>query len=140
MIAQVKNPVGACATRATVLSLTAALLCLVPACDKCPTDPDKTDPGICGCGVPDTDSDGDGVLDCLDNCPDVANTLQTDSDLDGIGDACDPSPGTPGNPAGSPITGACGGGVCGSGGTGLMPLMLIGWGWIKSGSRRRRKA
>ena len=71
------------------------------------------------------DSDGDGVPDCLDNCPDVpnrdqantdesrgdpdsygdacdncptrGNQSQADSDGDGIGDACDPnSPGLPG--------------------------------------------
>ncbi len=34
-------------------------------CDGCPTDPAKIDPGVCGCGVADTDSDGDGILDCL---------------------------------------------------------------------------
>ncbi|MFC2006929.1 thrombospondin type 3 repeat-containing protein, partial [Chloroflexota bacterium] len=27
-------------------------------CDGCPDDPAKTEPGICGCGVADTDSDG----------------------------------------------------------------------------------
>jgi hypothetical protein len=32
-------------------------------CDGCPNDPAKTAPGACGCGVPDTDSDGDGVAD-----------------------------------------------------------------------------
>jgi hypothetical protein len=36
--------------------------------DACPDDPDKTDPGICGCNVPDTDSNGDGVPDCADSC------------------------------------------------------------------------
>lgn len=34
--------------------------------DKCPNDPNKTEPGICGCGVPDSDKDGDGVKDCND--------------------------------------------------------------------------
>ena len=34
--------------------------------EGCPNDPGKTDPGICGCGVADTDSDGDGTPDCND--------------------------------------------------------------------------
>jgi hypothetical protein len=38
-------------------------------CDACPFDPDKTDPGACGCGVPDDDSDGDATPDCNDACP-----------------------------------------------------------------------
>ncbi|MEA2461854.1 MAG: hypothetical protein QOH90_2031, partial [Actinomycetota bacterium] len=37
----------------------------------------------------DCDSDGDGILDDVDNCPDVANADQADLDGDGIGDACD---------------------------------------------------
>ena len=40
-------------------------------------------------GVPDPDSDGDGVADGSDNCLDVANADQLDSDGDGLGDACD---------------------------------------------------
>ena len=36
-----------------------------------------------------SDTDGDGVGDSLDNCPDTANPGQEDSDGDGIGDACD---------------------------------------------------
>jgi hypothetical protein len=36
------------------------------------------------------DSDGDGVVDASDNCPDVANANQADLDRDGIGDVCDP--------------------------------------------------
>ncbi len=33
-------------------------------------DDQKTDPGQCGCGMPDTDTDSDGTADCLDECPD----------------------------------------------------------------------
>ena len=39
---------------------------------------------------PGTDSDGDGLADPADNCPDVSNLDQVDLDHDGIGDACDP--------------------------------------------------
>ena len=34
--------------------------------DCCTGDPNKTDPGVCGCGVPDSDVDFDGVYDCVD--------------------------------------------------------------------------
>ncbi|MCO6487452.1 MAG: SBBP repeat-containing protein [Phaeodactylibacter sp.] len=40
--------------------------------------------------LPPTDTDGDGVFDSADNCPEEANPDQYDLDLDGIGDACDP--------------------------------------------------
>jgi hypothetical protein len=33
--------------------------------DACPDDPDKSAPGVCGCGVLDSDIDQDGLLDCL---------------------------------------------------------------------------
>ena len=43
--------------------------------DHCPNDHSKLEPGVCGCGVPDVDSDGDGKLDCEDECPqDETNT------------------------------------------------------------------
>ena len=32
--------------------------------DECPNDPQKTEAGACGCGIPDNDSDGDGSFDC----------------------------------------------------------------------------
>ena len=32
--------------------------------DLCPNDPLKTEPGVCGCGVQDEDTDADGVVNC----------------------------------------------------------------------------
>jgi hypothetical protein len=43
-------------------------------------------------GIPDhceSDADGDGAVDAIDNCPFVANRDQIDSDGNGIGDACE---------------------------------------------------
>ncbi|GJM24560.1 MAG: hypothetical protein DHS20C16_09750 [Phycisphaerae bacterium] len=37
--------------------------------DLCPLDGEKSDPGVCGCGISDTDSDLDGFADCIDQCP-----------------------------------------------------------------------
>jgi len=74
--------------------------------DQCPEDPDKTEPGVCGCGTPDIDSDGDGTLDCNDGCPDDPNKTDPgicgcnkpddadgDSDGDGTLDCNDGCPG-----------------------------------------------
>ena len=41
---------------------------------------------------PPVDTDGDGVLDVSDNCPNVSNSGQLNTDGDGQGDACDPTP------------------------------------------------
>jgi hypothetical protein len=58
-------------------------------------------PGLCGCLVPDDDSDGDGVLDCDDVCPGVPDI---DSDGDAMVDCVDPCPYTFGDDGG---TGQC---------------------------------
>ena len=42
------------------------------------------------CGT--SDVDGDGLLDCTDNCVSAANPGQQDRDGDGVGDACDRCP------------------------------------------------
>jgi hypothetical protein len=57
--------------------------------DRCPNDPNKTQPGICGCGVPDSDADSDDTPDCNDNCPNIYNPGQEDSNANNIGDACE---------------------------------------------------
>ena len=58
--------------------------------DDCPDDPAKLEPGLCGCGAVDTDSDGDGAADCVDVCPlDVGD----DSDADGVCNTDDACPG-----------------------------------------------
>jgi len=67
--------------------------------DGCADDPDKTEPGTCGCGTSDGDSDGDGYADCIDPCPDDpakqapggcgCGVADTDTDGDGIFDCSD---------------------------------------------------
>ena len=76
----------------------------VTACggDECFNDPNKIYGGICGCDVPDVDTDGDGLVDCLDWCPlDPNKTLpgycgcgdaEQDTDGDGVLDCADKCP------------------------------------------------
>jgi hypothetical protein len=66
--------------------------------DLCPDDPNKTEPGSCGCGIADTDTDLDGTPDCDDNCPNDPN--KTDPGI------CDC-----GGPEGNCSVG-CGDGIC----------------------------
>jgi hypothetical protein len=41
------------------------------------------------------DSDGDGLVDACDNCPNMSNADQKDTDGNGTGDACEPAPPVP---------------------------------------------
>ena len=61
-------------------------------CNGGPTcgGPDTCQAGVCTPGAGATDTDGDGVIDCLDNCPTAANADQNDLDGDTVGDVCDP--------------------------------------------------
>lgn len=50
-------------------SLNSVFVYSISALDDCPDDPEKSEAGVCGCGIPDSDQDNDGVLDCNDLCP-----------------------------------------------------------------------
>ena len=73
--------------------------------DTCPDDPNKIEPGFCGCGIPDIDTDGDTTLNCSDACSNDPNkakpgfcgcgTPDTDSDSDGTPDCKDTCPDDP---------------------------------------------
>gem|GEM_PF-3627993 len=70
--------------------------------EECDNDPNKTEPGVCGCGVPDTDSDGDGTANCIDGCPNDPDKTEpgvcgcgvpdTDVDMDSMLDCEDNCP------------------------------------------------
>ena len=83
--------------------------------DGCPSDPAKTEPGTCGCGIEDIDTDADALLDCEEEDygtdPEIADTdgdglkdggeidigtdpLDEDSDDDGYSDGEEAEAGT----------------------------------------------
>ena len=41
------------------------------------------------------DTDGDGIVDAVDNCPVITNTNQWDTNGDGVGDVCEEPVGAP---------------------------------------------
>lgn len=53
-----------------------AEICQTCVPDDCPLDFDKSSPGQCGCGEPDTDTDSDLIADCVD--PDDDDDLVAD--------------------------------------------------------------
>lgn len=79
-----------------------AMLSAPDPADSCPSDPNKIDPGICGCGVEEnfTDSDGDNTSNCVDGCPSDPNKTSagscgcgvsdTDLNLNDVPDCIDP--------------------------------------------------
>jgi len=106
--------------------------------DPCPVDnPDDTDgDGVCDSVDPcptdnPDDSDGDGVCDSADACPGADDTL--DANGNGTPDCQEPPPAPP--PAPQPTPDACG---CngGTGGMMVMPMTLLGMGWLRRKKRR----
>ncbi len=69
-------------------------------CDDCPQNNLKLTPGICGCTESDTDSDRNGIVDCLE-------TTTNDTDGDGTPDSIDKCPDDPAKTD----QGACGCGI-----------------------------
>ena len=87
--------------------------------DGCPTDPNKVEAGICGCGVVDLDTDLDGIPNCVDDDSDNdgltdleekslgTDPFNWDTDGDGLSDGIEINEGTdPLNPDSQPPSGA----------------------------------
>ncbi|UCG33323.1 MAG: hypothetical protein JSU68_01585, partial [Phycisphaerales bacterium] len=80
--------------------------------DGCPLNPDKAEPGVCGCNLPDVDRDANGVVDCLGE------------------EAGQPTPQPP------PADASCG--ACGASGAGLYSLVGAAYVMLLCVRRRRR--
>lgn len=81
----------------------AGTTCATGCNDACPDDPDKTEPGECGCGLADTDTDGDGTPDCDDQCKDDASKVLPGN----CGCGTPESAGCPTNPPIGSVTPCC---------------------------------
>ncbi|HKQ48483.1 MAG TPA: hypothetical protein VJZ71_10470 [Phycisphaerae bacterium] len=104
------------------------------ACDECLSDPDKSAPGQCGCGIADTDTDSDATADCNDGCSDDPAKIAPGECGCGVPDADANANGTPDCNDPPPPPAACG--TCAAGvlpGT-LLSFSLMLW------TRRRHSA
>jgi thrombospondin type 3 repeat protein len=111
--------------------------------DGCPSDPNKSAPGQCGCSTPDTDNDGDGTANCDDECPNDANkttpgvcgcgAADSDANANGTPDCNDVPPPPPPGP--QPTPGCCAPGVFPVAGL-FLPACLFGWRWRRWYSRQ----
>lgn len=116
---------------------------VTPDCDSNGVPDDCQSPDSDGDGTYDicddcTDTDGDGFGDpgfanntCAeDNCPDISNADQADANGNGVGDLCEPPP------AAQPAGDCCGNGMDGMM---LMPMTLLGIGWMRRRRLRRHR-
>jgi hypothetical protein len=87
----------------------------------------------------DVDSDMDGVLDCMDNCPEYCNPDQADCDDDDVGDLCDPDNESGTTPSGNPIPDLAPLPECGWGVTQAMAMTLASLIAVPCLIRRRRR-
>jgi hypothetical protein len=72
--------------------------------DLCPIDPAKVEPLACGCGLAESDRDGDALVDCQD--PDTHDGPLGDADGDGLANGLDQCPIDPAKSA--PLACGCG--------------------------------
>lgn len=86
--------------------------------DECPNDPNKIEPGFCGCGTQDTyqNPDKDSLPNCADGCPNDAGKTSPGTCGCGVSDTDGDSDGTPDCNDGCPADGSkTSGGTCGCG-------------------------